>query len=70
VWGLKDVDFRAKRATFAALKKVRSFVFKYFLAWFPLFFIFLAPWASAIVPITRFSFAVRQRRRPATTECP
>jgi hypothetical protein len=31
---------RAKRAKFAPFEKVMSFVFKYFLASFPLFFIF------------------------------
>jgi hypothetical protein len=45
---------RAKRATFAALKNVRSFVFKYFLASFPLFFIFcsslLSPLARTVSP--------------------
>ena len=37
IWALKGVDLRIKRATIAALKKARSFVFKYFLASFPRF---------------------------------
>jgi hypothetical protein len=39
-WGPKCVALRAKSAEFAAFKKVMSFVFKYFFASFPLFFIF------------------------------
>jgi hypothetical protein len=45
-------DLRAKRAKFATLKKVISFIFKYFLASFPLFFILryilLSPRAGTI----------------------
>jgi hypothetical protein len=39
-WAPICTNLRAKRAEFAAIKKVMSFVLKHFLASFPLFFIF------------------------------
>jgi hypothetical protein len=38
-WGQIAVNLRAKRAEFAAFRKVMSFIFKYSFASFPLFFI-------------------------------
>jgi len=47
-WGQIAVNLRAKPAEFAAFKKVMSFVFKYSLASFPLFFIFADALLSAV----------------------
>jgi len=60
-------NLRAKRAQFASFKKVMLFVFKYFLASFPLFFIF---WSSLHSPIAgTLSLSLASRRTPATF-CP
>ena len=60
VWGLTGVNSRAKRARFAALEKVRSFVFNHFLASFPRFFYSLAvlwiPPTGRFRPPTSFPF--------------
>jgi hypothetical protein len=46
---------RLKRAIYAAFRIATSFVFKYFLASFPLFFIFCSSLHSAIPRLLRFS---------------
>ncbi len=48
-------DLHAKRAQFAALKKVMCFVFRYFLASFPLFFICCSSLISPSAGLLRFS---------------
>jgi len=53
--GQIGVDLRAKRASFAAFKKRLSFVFKYFLASFPLFSIFCSSLHSPTPELLCFS---------------
>ena len=63
-------DLCAKRANCAAFKKRLSFVFKYFLASFPLFSIFCNYLFVPIVRAVRLCFVFRQPRRLSTTMCP
>ena len=69
-WGQIGVDLRAKRASFAAFKKRLSFVFKYFLASFPLFSIFCNYLFFPIARAARLCFVFRRPRQLLTTMCP
>jgi len=63
-------NLRAKHAKFAAFKTVTSFVFKYFFASFPLFFIFCSSLHSPIDGTLPFSLAPRRAPAAPTTMCP
>ena len=68
-WGAKCVVLRVRSAEFAAFKTVNPFVFKYFLASFPLFSIFPSVLLSVIPGHFRFHLSVGASWRQATTIC-
>jgi len=64
------LKMRLKRAIYAAFKIPTSFVFKYFLASFPLFSVFWSFLCFPIAPAIPSSAAVRWFRSLPTTMCP
>jgi len=64
------LKMRLKRAIYAAFKMPTSFVFKYFLASFPLFSVFWSYLRFPIAPAIPSSAAVRWFRSLPTTMCP